>query len=83
MDCRATLTHEFRTNLGFKRHDINLTKKQSEMTKTLDWYFHDYRLAIEIDKNGHSDRNIDYEIKRQKSIEQELCCKFIRTDTDK
>ena len=35
MDCRATLTHEFRTNLGFKRHDINLTKKQSVMTKTL------------------------------------------------
>ena len=29
-------------------------------------YFHDYKLAIEIDENGHSDRNTDYEIKRQK-----------------
>ena len=29
-------------------------------------YFHDYKLAIEIDENGHSDRNTDYEIRRQK-----------------
>ena len=29
-------------------------------------YFHDYKLAIEIDENGHSDRNTAYEIKRQK-----------------
>ena len=33
--------------------------------------------------NGQSDINIDYEIKRQKAIEQELDCKFIRTDPDK
>ena len=24
-----------------------------------DLHFHDYKLAIEIDENGHSDRNID------------------------
>ena len=46
-------------------------------------YFHDYKLTIEIDENGPSDRNIDYEIKRQKAIEQELACKFIRIDPDK
>ena len=34
----------------------------------IDLYFHDYKLAIEIDENAHSDRNIDYE--RQKAIEQ-------------
>ena len=27
--------------------------------------------------------NIDYEIKRQKAIEQNLSCEFIRTDPDK
>ena len=37
----------------------------------IDLYFHDCKLAIEIDENGHSDRNIDYQIKRQKAIEQE------------
>ena len=32
----------------------------------IDLYFHDYKLAIEIDKNEHSNRNIDYKIKKQK-----------------
>ena len=49
----------------------------------IDLYFHDYRLAIEIDENGHSDKNIDYEIRRQKTIEDELCSEFIKTGPDK
>ena len=49
----------------------------------IDLYFHDYKLAIETDENVHSDRSIDYEIKRQKVIEQKLECKFIRIDPDK
>ena len=36
-----------------------------------------------MEENGHSNRNIDYEIKRQKTIEQELYCKFVRIDPDK
>ena len=28
-----------------------------------DLYFYDDKLAIEIDENGHSDRNIDYKIR--------------------
>ena len=27
-------------------------------------YFHDYKLAIKIDENGHSNRNIDSQIKK-------------------
>ena len=46
-------------------------------------YFPEYRLAIEIDENGHSNRNIENEIKRQKAIEQELDCKFTKIDSDK
>ena len=49
----------------------------------IDLYFYDYKLAIEIDENGHSDRNSDCEIKRKRSIEQELGCEFIRVDPDK
>ena len=33
--------------------------------------------------NGHKKRNIDYEIKKQKAIEQEFGCKLIRIDPDK
>ena len=49
----------------------------------IDLYFHDYKLAIETDENGHNDRNIHYEIRRQKATEQELSCKFIRIHPDK
>ena len=42
-----------------------------------------YKLAIEIDRNGHRDRYIGNEIKRQKAIEKELGCKLIRIDPDK
>ena len=39
-------------------------------------YFHDHKLAIEIDENGHSDRNFE----RQKAMLQEIVCNFIRVD---
>lgn len=32
-----------------------------------DLFCHGYKLTIEIDENGRSDRNIDYQRKRQKS----------------
>ena len=32
----------------------------------IDLYFHKYKLAIEVDELSHNDRNIDYEIQRQK-----------------
>ena len=33
-----------------------------------DAYFPKYKLAIEVDEQGHNDRDIDYEIERQKTI---------------
>ena len=42
----------------------------------IDLYFDDYKLAIEIGENRHSDRNIDFEIKNQKAMEQKLGFKF-------
>ena len=33
MDCRTTAAHNFRTKLGFKQHDVILTKVQSVLTK--------------------------------------------------
>ena len=47
------------------------------LSEEIDLFFHDYKLAIEIDENGHSDRNINYEMKRRKAIDQELGCGFI------
>ena len=41
----------------------------------IDLYFHEYKRAIEIDKFGHNDWNIDYEIQRQRALEKKtwLC----------
>ena len=50
----------------------NMQTQYNVLGYRIDLYYHDYKFAIEIDNNGHSNRNIDYEIKRQKAIEQEL-----------
>ena len=48
----------------------------------IDLHFHKYKLAIEVDELGHNDRNIDYEIQRQRALERELNCVFIRINPD-
>ena len=45
--------------------------------------FHKYKLVPEVDENDQSDRNVDSEIKRKNTIQQELECEFIRIDPDK
>ena len=49
----------------------------------IDAYFPKYKLAIEVDEQGHNDRDIDYEIQRQKALEKELGCNFIRINPAK
>ena len=60
----------------------NMQTQYSFLGYTIDLYFHDYKLAIEVDEKGHEDRNIDHEIKRQKALEKELSCEFIRINPD-
>ena len=47
-----------------------------------DLYFHEYKLAIEVDEWRHTNRNIDNEIERQKALEREVNCIFIRINPD-
>ena len=49
----------------------------------IDIYFHDYKLAVEIYEKDPQDRDISPEIERQKVLEKELGCKFIRNNPDK
>ena len=46
--------------------------QQSVLGYRIDLYSHDYKTSTLNDKNGHSDRNIDYEINRLKRSVQEL-----------
>ena len=38
---------------------------------------------MEIDEKDHQDSDISREIERQKALQKELCCKFIRVNPDK
>ena len=60
----------------------NMQTQYSVLGYKNDLYFHDYKLLIEVDEKGHKDRNIDHKIKRQKALEKELNCEFIRINPD-
>ena len=60
----------------------NMQSQYTVLGYRVDLYFHKYKLAIEIDELGHNDRNIDYEIKIQQTLERELDCVFIRINHD-
>ena len=60
----------------------NIQTQQSVLGYRIDLYFHEYKLAIEVDELGHTNRNINNEIERQKALEKELNCIFIRINPD-
>ena len=101
MGCRTDESCSFKTNLGFKLHDVINTIEQpvinsikdafegedmqtqySVLGYRIDLYFHKYKFAIEVNEFGHADRNINNEIERQKALERELNCVFIRINPD-
>ena len=45
----------------------NMQTQYSVLGYRIDVYFHDYKLEIEIDENGHGDRKIGYEIKSNRT----------------
>ena len=61
----------------------NIQTQYNVLSYGIDLYFHDYKFTTEANVNGHSNRNFDYEIKRQKAIRQKLGCKFIKIVPDK
>ena len=61
----------------------NMQTQYSVLGHRIDLYFHDYRLAIEIDEKGHKDRDTNDEIQRQKALEKKLGCEFIKINLDK
>ena len=60
----------------------NMQTQYSVLSYRIDLYFHNYKLAIEVDELGHNDRNIKDEIERQRTLERYLNCEFIRINPD-
>ena len=60
----------------------NIQTQYTVLNYRIDFYFHEYKLAIEVDELGDNDRNINDEVQRQRALERELHCVFIRIDPD-
>ena len=48
----------------------NIQTQYSVLGYRIDLYFHEYKFAIEVDELGHTNRNINNEIERQKALEK-------------
>ena len=60
----------------------NIQIQYSVLGYRIDPFFHEYKLPIEVDELGNTNRNINNEIDRQKALEKELNCIFIRIKPD-
>ena len=60
----------------------NIQTQYSVLDYRFDLYFHEYKLAIEVDELGYTSKNINNEIEKQKALEEELNCPFIRINPD-
>ena len=60
----------------------NMQTQYTVLGYRIDLYFHKYKLAIEVDELGHNDRSADHETQRQRALERELNCVFIRINPD-
>ena len=60
----------------------NIQTQYSVIGYRTDLYFHEHKLATEVDELGHADRNLSNETERQKALEKELDCVFIRSNSD-
>ena len=61
---------------------MHLKEKISVLIYRIDLDFHKYKLAIEVDELGHAERNVNDQIERQRALERELICVFIRINPD-
>ena len=60
----------------------NMQTQYTILNYRIDFYFHEYKLAIEVDELGHNYRTINDETQRQRPLERELNCVFIRINPD-
>ena len=67
---------------SIKDEGKNIQTQCSVLSYRIGLYFHKYKLAVEVDELGHADRNNNNEIERQKALERELNCVFIRINPD-
>ena len=60
----------------------NIQTINSVLGNRIDLYFRKHKLAIQFDELAHADRNLGNKIERQKALENEFDCVFIRINPD-
>ena len=60
----------------------DMETQYSVLSYRIGFHFHKCKLAIEVDELGQADRNVNNEIEKQRALERELNCVFIRIDSD-
>ena len=60
----------------------NVQTQHTVLGYRIDLYFHKYKLAIEVDELDDNDRSDDHETQRQRALERELNCVFLRINPD-
>ena len=66
------------TKIKFAFSTEEIIFQHSVLGYRIDAYFLKCKLAIDVDEKGHQDKDFECETERQKAIERELNCKFIR-----
>ena len=60
---KRTISADKNNEFIWRRKHVNII---NVVGYRIDLYFHELKLAIEIDENGHSDRSLDYEMKSKR-----------------
>ena len=60
----------------------NMQTQHTVLGYRIDLYFHKYKLAIEVEELDDNDRSDDHETQRQRALERELNCVFLRINPD-
>ena len=77
-----TKTQTIKSSIKDTFEGENIQTQYSVLGYRIDLYFYEYKLAIEVDELKHTNRNINNENERQKALEKELNCIFIRINPD-
>ena len=59
--------------------NVKILLQHSVLSKKIDLYFLEHKLAIEVDEKGHTDRDVHKEIERQKATEKNLVVNLLES----
>ena len=60
-----------------------IMRQHNVLRYRIDPYFPKYKLAIEVDEQEYKNKGIDYEVEKQKAVEKNIGCEFIRINPAK